>query len=149
MRILFVCSSGGHLAQLTSLSHWWTSHERHWVTFDTQDALRGLAGEQVTWAYHPTTRNLPNLIRNSALARRVLHDFRPHLIVSTGAAVAFPFFVLARLHGIKTCYIEVLDRVDSRTLTGRLCYPLADAMYVQWEEQKTLYPEAEVIGPTL
>ena len=149
MRILFVCSSGGHLAQLTSLSAWWTHHERHWVTFDTQDALKQLVHESVSWAFHPTTRNLPNLARNTVLARQVIRDFDPELIVSTGAAVAFPFFLLARLHGIKTCYIEVLDRVDSRTLTGRLCYPLADAMYVQWDEQKALYSDAEVIGPTL
>lgn len=149
MRILFVCSSGGHLAQLTSLSSWWAAHERHWVTFDTEDALRALADEPVSWAYHPTTRHLPNLARNTVLAQKVLADFRPELVVSTGAAVAFPFFVLARRKGIKTCYIEVLDRVDSRTLTGRLCYPLADAMYVQWDEQRALYPDAEVIGPTL
>lgn len=149
MRILFVASSGGHLAQLTSLASWWKEHERHWVTFDTQDALAALSGETVTWAHHPTTRNLPNLLRNAVLARHVLDSFRPDLIVTTGAAVAFPFFLLARLHQIRTCYIEVFDRLDSRTLTGRLCYPLADAMYVQWEEQLALYADAEVIGPTL
>lgn len=149
MRILFVASSGGHLAQLTSLSSWWQQHDRHWVTFDTHDALAALSEETVTWAYHPTTRHLPNLLRNTRLARQVLENYRPDLIVTTGAAVAFPFFVLAKLYRVRTCYIEVLDRLDTRTLTGRLCYPLSDGMYVQWDEQRRLYPEAEVIGPTL
>lgn len=149
MKILLVASSGGHLAQLTTLRPWWGSHTRHWVTFDTQDAKASLAGEATTWAFHPTTRNIPNLLRNTILAWRVIRAERPQLIVSTGAGVAFPFFVLSRFFKVATCYIEVLDRIDSRTMTGRLCYPLADAMYVQLEEQIGLYPQADVIGATL
>ena len=34
MKILFVCSSGGHLAQLYRLRPWWEGQERAWVTFD-------------------------------------------------------------------------------------------------------------------
>ena len=34
MRVLLVCSSGGHLTQLYQLRPWWERHERTWVTFD-------------------------------------------------------------------------------------------------------------------
>lgn len=149
MKALIVASSGGHLAQLTSLDHWWRQVERRWVTFDTDDATSALADETVAWAHHPTTRNVPNTLRNGALAIRLLRDYHPDVVISTGAGVAFPFFVAARAMRIRTCYIEVLDRVHSRTLTGRLCYPIADAFFVQWEEQLALYPEAEVLGLTL
>jgi hypothetical protein len=71
------------------------------------------------------------------------------VIVSDGAGVAFPFFVVAKLHRVKTVYLEVYDRIDSRTLTGRLCYPITDLFCVQWEEQRTLYPRAELIGTLL
>lgn len=146
MRVLFACSSGGHLAQLMQLREWWSGHERHWVTFDTPDARSKLAGEHVTWAHHPTTRNVPNLLRNARLARRLLSEQRPDLVVSTGAGVAVPFFWMARAFGASTIYLEVFDRVDSRTLTGRLCRPASDLFLVQWPEQQALYRDSVLLG---
>ncbi len=64
--------------------------------------------------------------------------------------MAVPFFVLASLRRkCRTVYIEVYDRVDSPTLTARLCRPFADVMCVQWHEQTRIYPGAHVIGPLL
>lgn len=148
-RILFVCSSGGHLTQLHALEPWWSQLDRHWVTFDKPDARSLLAGERVTWGHHPTTRNVPNAIRNFALARRILARYRPHAVVSNGAGIALPFFAAARLRGIRTVYIEVFDRIDSPTLTGRLCSPLSDLFLLQWPEQRRFYPHGIVIGKLL
>lgn len=145
--LLLVGSSGGHLAQLWALEPWWQGYPRRWVTFDKPDAESLLGDEQVVWAYHPTTRNIPNLIRNTRIAWRELRSQRPAVIISTGAAVAFPFFVLGRLFGIPTCYIEVYDRIDSPTVTGRICRPFTDMFLVQWPEQAALYRSAVVIGP--
>lgn len=149
MKVMLVGSSGGHLAQLHGLRPWWERHERRWVTFSTPDAQSLLADEEVTWAFHPTTRNLKNLVRNLGVAWRVLHSWRPDLVVSTGAGVAFPFFLVARLMGIRTAYVEVYDRIDVATLTGRLCYPLSDLFLLQWDEQKRFYPRGQVIGRLL
>lgn len=149
-RVLLVASSGGHLAQLLALESWWSEHPRAWVTFDTPEARSALRDEtDVTWAYHPTTRNVVNLARNSVLARRTLRRVRPNTVVSTGAAVAFPFFVAARLRGIRTVYVEVYDRIDTPTLTGRLCRPVTDMMLVQWDEQRVLYDDAVAVGRLL
>ena len=52
-RVLLVCSSGGHLAQLLRLAPWWKTHERIWVTFRKPDAESLLDGERVWWAFHP------------------------------------------------------------------------------------------------
>lgn len=147
--ILLVCSSGGHLGQLYNLRPWWGEFERVWVTFDKPDATSLLADEEVLWAYHPTTRNFVNLLRNTWLAFATLRRLRPAMVVSTGAAVAFPFFLAARVYGAKTTYIEVFDRLDSATLTGRLCYPLSDLFLLQWEEQKRMYPRGRLLGPLL
>lgn len=148
-RLLLVTSTGGHLAQLLALRGWWEQHERHWVTFDKPDARSTLVGEQVTYAFHPTTRNLPNLARNARLCRRVLADIRPDVVVSTGAGVALPFFAEARRRHIATIYLEVYDRIDSVTMTGRLCRVFSSAFCVQWPEQARLYPGSELIGPVL
>jgi UDP-N-acetylglucosamine:LPS N-acetylglucosamine transferase len=147
--VLLVGSSGGHLAQLLALRSWWSHRDRAWVTFPTPDAKSQLPGERVTWAYYPTTRNLPNLIRNTGLAFRLLRREKPSLILSTGAGVAVPFFVLGWLRGIPTVYLEVYDRIDSPTLTGRLCRPFTRLFCVQWEEQRKFYPGSVVVGPLL
>jgi len=147
--MLMVGSSGGHLAQLVALQPWWSDRERVWVTFQTPDAESLLDGEQVTWAHYPTTRNIPNLLRNALLAARMLRRERPAAIVTTGAGVALPFFIVGRMLRIPTVYIEVYDRIESRTLTARLCRPFTSKMLVQWEEQLALYPHATVVGTLL
>jgi UDP-N-acetylglucosamine:LPS N-acetylglucosamine transferase len=146
---LLVGSSGGHLAQLLALRELWPAERRTWVTFDTPDAVSLLRDEQVFWAHHPTTRSLRKLVRNTLLARRVLRRTRPAVVISSGAAVALPFFVLARLRRIPTVYVEVYDRLDTATLTGRLCRPFTTLFLVQWEEQRALYRDAVVVGPLL
>jgi UDP-N-acetylglucosamine:LPS N-acetylglucosamine transferase len=149
MRVALVGSSGGHLLQLHQLSPWWEKHERLWVTFNTPDAQSLLRDEDTVWAYHPTTRHLGNLVRNFGLAWKLLWRHRPDVVVSSGAAVAFPFFVVARALRIKTIYVEVYDRIDLPTLTGRLCYPLADLFLLQWREQQRFYPRGQLIGGLL
>ncbi|MEL7210820.1 MAG: UDP-N-acetylglucosamine--LPS N-acetylglucosamine transferase, partial [Actinomycetota bacterium] len=77
-KVLLVCSGGGHLAQLLRLEAWWKRHDRVWVTFEhAVDSVP--AGEQVHVAHSPTTRNIPNLVRNQALAVRVMKAERPDL----------------------------------------------------------------------
>jgi len=129
-RGLFVSSSGGHLSP-----------------FDLPDARSKLAGEMLIPAYHPTTRNVINMVRNTPLAYRVMREFRPDVVISNGAGVAFPFFGVAKAMGIPTVYLEVYDRIDSRTMTGRLCAPLSSLFLVQWPEQRALYEGSSLVGP--
>lgn len=147
--VLLVGSSGGHLAQLLKLRDWWGTRRRLWVTFDTPDAKSALRDEEVIWAHYPTTRNIPNLLRNAGLAIRLMRTRRPDVVVSTGAGAALPFFILGRLCGALTVYIEVYDRVSSATLTGRLCRPFTRLFLVQWPEQLGLYRDARLLGPLL
>lgn len=142
-------SAGGHLAQLRVLAPWLDRQQTTWVTFDLPDARSSLDGHDVVWAYSPTTRSLKNLVRNLGLAWRLVRSRRPDLIVSTGAAAAVPFFVIGRLFGARTSYIEVVDRIDSRTLSGRLCRPLTSLFLVQTKGQQELYPEAVLVGRLL
>lgn len=146
-KILFVSSSGGHLAQLLALEPWWRDHDRTWVSFDTADVRDGLARERVIHCYSPTTRNIPNLIRNFVLAIGVLRKEQPDVIISNGAGVAVPFFWLSRIFGNRTVYLEVYDRIDSATMTGKLVEPVTDLFCVQWEAQQNLYKNAVVTGP--
>lgn len=148
-KVMLVGSSGGHLAQLLILREWWEKYDRVWVTFNKMDAVSALKNEKVYWAYHPTNRNVWNLLRNTYLACKLLLQARPSTIISTGAGVAVPFFYLAKLLGIKTIYLEVYDRITSASLTGKIVYPITDLFCVQWERQKEFYPKAMVVGELL
>lgn len=146
-RVLFVSSAGGHLSQLLQLRPWWAAHDRRWVTFDLSDARSKLAGEALIPAHYPTTRNLVNAARNLRLARTVLRDWRPDVVISNGAGVAVPFFIFAKMMGIPTVYLEVYDRIDSVTLTARLVRPFTTTFCVQWPEQQTINPGSVLVGP--
>lgn len=146
MKICLVGSSGGHLTHLYMLKPFWKDKERFWVTFDKEDALSLLNGEKMYPCYYPTNRSLKALLINTKLAVQVLRKERPDLIISSGAAVAVPFFYLGKLFGAKLIYIEVFDRIDKPTMTGKLVYPLVDEFIVEWEEMKKVYPKAINLG---
>ena len=140
-------SSGGHLTHMRMLMPVLErAADRFWVTFDKEDANTALAGERVYHCFFPTNRNVRNTLRNTALAVRVLRRERPDLIVSSGAAIAVPFFLIGKLLGAKTVYIEVFDRVDAPTLTGRLVRRFADLFVVQWPEMTQVYPGSVDLG---
>ena len=146
IKVCLVGSSGGHLTHLYMLKPFWKNKERFWVTFDKADAQSLLEGEKMYPCYFPTNRNIKNLIRNTFLAIKILIKEKPNLIVSSGAAVAVPFFWLGKLFGAKTIYIEVFDRIDKSTLTGKLVYPVTDKFIVQWDEMKDVYKKSENLG---
>ncbi|MCX7973225.1 MAG: UDP-N-acetylglucosamine transferase subunit ALG14 [Candidatus Aminicenantes bacterium] len=149
MKICLICSSGGHLFQLYVLKDWWGQFERFWVTFKKEDAVSLLKGEKIYWAYFPTNRNFKNLFKNTILAMKILFKERPNLIISNGAGVAIPFFYIGKMLGAKLIYIEVYDRIDSPTITGKVVYPIADIFLLQWEEQKNFYPKGLFLGQIL
>ncbi|MBO5143529.1 MAG: UDP-N-acetylglucosamine--LPS N-acetylglucosamine transferase [Clostridia bacterium] len=146
MKIAIVGSSGGHLTHMWMLKEFWEKHDRFWVTFNKTDAQSLLKDEKKYWCYYPTNRNFFNLIRNTFLTLKILIKEKPDLIISSGAAIAIPFFFLGKLFGKKLVYIEVFDRIDKSTLSGKFCYKFADKFIVQWDEQLKVYPKAINLG---
>ncbi len=146
IKVCLVGSSGGHLTHLYMLQPIWKDMDRFWVTFDKIDANSILKNEKVYHCYFPTNRNIKNLIKNTFLAIKLLRKEKPDLIISSGAAVAVPFFWLGKLRGAKTVYIEVFDRIDKSTVTGKLVRPVTDKFIVQWEEMKDVYKDSINLG---
>lgn len=116
------------------------------LTFNKEDAQSLLKDEKIYPCYYPTNRSLKALIKNSVIAWNVLLKERPDLIISSGAAVAVPFFYLGKCFGAKTIYVEVFDRINKPTITGKLVYPISDKFIVEWEEMKKVYPKAINLG---
>ena len=145
MKVCLVGSSGGHLTHLMRLKQWWINKDRFWVTFNKEDAKSQLVDEKCYWCYYPTNRNIKNLIKNTFLAIKVLIKEKPDLIVSSGAAPSIPFFFIGKIMGAKLVYIEVYDRIDTPTVTGKLLYPICDKFIIHWEEQRVFYPKAVLL----
>ena len=118
---LLVASAGGHLRQLVSLTATLGGLDsRAWATYDVSHARSELNGSDFVGVHHPSTKNLPNALRNYRLARKVFAEHEVIRVVSTGAGVAVPFMLRARQLGIPCHYIESATRVQGPSLTGRI-----------------------------
>jgi beta-1,4-N-acetylglucosaminyltransferase len=149
MELLLVCSPGGHLQQMLALQPAWRGTRHAWVTLPGADVEAALRGEEVSLAHGPTNRSALNLLRNLAFAWRQLRAQRPEAILSTGAGVAVPFFLVGKLLGIRLIYVESVTRTESISLTGRLVYPLADRFFAQWPAAAGRLRRAEYAGSVL
>jgi UDP-N-acetylglucosamine transferase subunit ALG13 len=99
-RLLLVTSSGGHFQLMQTLARFWKRFpNRLWATFENNTTRTMLQGENVIWAHSPTNRNVPNLIRNIALAYRTVRKYQPDVILSTGAGVGVPFLLQGKFMG--------------------------------------------------
>lgn len=147
MKVLLVSSTGGHFRAIKQLKPFWSKHQYTWVTFCSPDTKLALGEAKVYWAFHPTNRNLPNLIRNLFLAWKIIHRERPHLILTTGAGIAVPFVILGKSLGSKTAFVESFTRVEQLSLSARLVLPFLDILYVHWPQLLTIYPKAKLITP--
>lgn len=133
-RALLVCSPGGHLLQLLTLQPAWDDMDCTWVTLAAPDTDYLLRDERRVLARGPTNRSLWALLTNLRLAWRVVRRERPDVILSTGAALAVPFFLAGKLFGARLVYVESLTRTTSLSLSAKMVRPLADAFFVQWPE---------------
>jgi beta-1,4-N-acetylglucosaminyltransferase len=130
--VLLVCSPGGHFLQMLALESAYGDSAHTWVTLPGADTESVLAGQRAIYAHGPTNRSLKNLAKNLVLAWRVVGSVEPDVIVSTGAALAVPFFVVGKLRSKRLIYIESVSRVDGLSMSGMAVYFLADRFYVQW-----------------
>ena len=112
----------------------WRDMDRTGVTLSSEDVGHLLDGEEVVTGYGPTPRNVPNFVRNLLLAWRTVRAHDPDVILSTGAALAVPFFIVGKMHGCRLVFVESLTRVRGLSLSGRLIAPVATRLYAQWPE---------------
>ena len=108
------------------------------VTFASGRPAAG--GERTYYLCHPRRRAWRTAV-NAVQALIVLLKERPDLVVSTGADVAVPIFILGKLMRARTIFVETAGSL-SPSLAGRLAYPFADLFIVQWPEKRHAFPRA-------
>jgi UDP-N-acetylglucosamine:LPS N-acetylglucosamine transferase len=149
MRIGLICSHGGHLTEMFELVDAFHGEDVFFVTYDSSRV------DEVRRRFPTyTLGNFGTSPIKAALSLptvwHILRQTRPDVLVSTGAEIALPFFLVAKILRIKTVFVETTCRVRSASKTGRLLYPLADIFFVQWPEMLSLYgPRARYEGGLL
>jgi hypothetical protein len=146
-RTCWAYSPGGHLAELERATEGLTFTDRFDVTY-AGGRPPTVPPRQVYHVRHPRRSPWRTLV-NIAQSLSVVLRERPALVISTGADVAVPVCLLARLAGAKLVYVETAGELRP-TLSGRLLYPFADLFVVQWPEKLRAFPRAVLArGPLL
>ena len=148
MKICFIASSGGHWEEVMCLKKIAEENETFYVTEtggQTEEcSLKNLyLFPQINRKEKNFFIHFLNLFLN---AGKILRQESPDVLITTGALLAFPFCVIAKIKGTKIIYIESFARVNSGSLTGRLVYPFADLFLVQWKALQQIYPKAIYVG---
>jgi UDP-N-acetylglucosamine--N-acetylmuramyl-(pentapeptide) pyrophosphoryl-undecaprenol N-acetylglucosamine transferase len=119
---LLVAATGGHLAELHALRPRFVPEvgQVEWATFDTGQSRYLLSGEIVHCIPRVEPKDLPGVLRNAGVARGLLKRRSVVRVISTGAGVALPYFVMARQLGLPAHYVESAARTEGPSLTGRM-----------------------------
>lgn len=150
IKLGLISSKGGHLLQLIQLRKLFNKYDRFWVSFEGEDTKYFLRKEKVYYAYYPESRNIMNAFRNLFLAINFFNIERPNCLVSSGAGIAVPFFIIGKLFfKTKLIYMESFDYIAYPSLTGKILYNIVDLFLVQHKIQKKWYPKAKYWGSLL
>lgn len=152
-KVLFISSTGGHLNELLQLKPLYDKYDYHIITErdKTTKNLKEEYKDKISYLPYGTRSKLIRYIFVfTFLCLKTIYLYfkiRPECIVTTGTHTAGPMCYLGKLFGSKIIYIETFANSTTRTVTGRLVYPIADLFIVQWEEMLKLYPKAVLGGP--
>ena len=135
IKICLACSHGGHLTEMLELEEAFEGHDTFYFCYDA-DTTRRLPN---AYLVPNMARNPIEFAKNLFRVTRIFRKERPDLVVSTGAEIAIPVVLIAKLFRVATVYIECGAQVARPSFTGRLMQWLADALYVQWPELLPVY----------
>jgi UDP-N-acetylglucosamine:LPS N-acetylglucosamine transferase len=147
-KVLFISSTGGHLAELLQLKSMFSKYDYHIITEKTKSnlKLREEFPNRVNYLKYGTKAHIFSypfkLLANCFISLYLYLKIRPKVIVTTGAHTAGPMCCIGKILGSKIIYIETFANLHTKTITGRLIYYFADAFIVQWESMLKLYPKA-------
>ncbi|MCL2355001.1 MAG: UDP-N-acetylglucosamine transferase subunit ALG14 [Oscillospiraceae bacterium] len=151
-KVLFIASTGGHLDELMQLKPIFQNYDYHIVTEKDKSTkiLKKIYGTRISYLIHGTRRKIltyPFKFALNFFKTLAIHlKTKPKYIVATGAHTSVCSCYLGKLFGSKIIFIETFANIETRTLSGRMIYPISDLFIVQWENMLKLYPKAILGG---
>jgi exopolysaccharide biosynthesis glucuronosyltransferase PssD len=132
MRILAISSAGGHWEQLMMLSGSFAGYDVLYAS--TAEGLSGAAAGCDPVVVRDCNRNTPvSVIFCLYDVYKLLKNFRPNFVVTTGAAPGLVALVVGKVLGAKGIWIDSVANSERLSLSGRLVSVFADLRLTQWE----------------
>lgn len=147
-KVLFISSTGGHFNELMQLKPMFEKYDYHIITEKdktNKNLVQQYEKKIYFLPYGTRSKIFSYIIKYFYLCMKTVFLYlklRPKYIVTTGTHTAGPMCYLGKLFGSKIIYIETFANSNTKTVTGRLIYPIADLFIVQWKEMLKLYPKA-------
>ena len=151
-KVLFISSTGGHLNELMQLEPLFNKYDYHIITEKDKSTLhlKNKYGSKISYLLYGTRKKplkyffvfIFNFFRSLFLYIKI----RPKYIVSTGTHTAVAMCYIGKLFRSKIIFIETFANINTKTLSGKLIYPISNLFIVQWEEMLKLYPKATYGG---
>lgn len=151
-KVMFISSMGGHLTELMQLKSIFKDYDYKIVTEDHKSTM-GLKSRYKSKIDYLKAGNKDHLLKyifiipyNIVKSIKLFLSFRPDVVVTTGAHTAVSMCYIAKIFRKKVIYIESFANIETKTLSGRLVYPIANIFIVQWKQMLKLYPKAVYEG---
>ena len=148
MKLCFIASSGGHLAEINQLKEISEEYDSFLIT-EQNDFDEAHICSRV---YHVSKQNrkevlsLPKFVALWFKSPKLFLKEKPDCIITTGALICYPICCIAKMFHRKVVYIESFARFNTGSLTGKLMYNVADLFIVQSEYLLDIYPKAVYCG---
>lgn len=147
-KVLFIASAGGHLNELLQLEPMFKDYNYHLITenLKTNRGLKKKFNGHVDYLLFGSKDHLFSYLFkfgwNCLKSTYLFFKIRPEYIITTGTHTAVPICYLAKVFGRKIIFIETFANSETKTLSGKMIYPIANLFIVQWESMLKLYPKA-------
>ena len=142
-KICLASSVGGHLQEMLQLEPVYGEYAHFYIVNDQISLPPQMQGK--TYFIRHSERDLL-FFWNLWEAFQIFRAERPTHLISTGAGLAVPLALIARLFGVKVMFIETFGAIRRPTVTGRLLYRLANRFVYQWPYLRDYYPAAQYAG---
>jgi beta-1,4-N-acetylglucosaminyltransferase len=140
--IVGVCSGGGHLTELLAILKHIPEVEE--VITETEVAERN---KSETVRFLPLVdphRSVLLYLKNIACSIYLALKVRPDVVISTGAGMTVPFFLMCRLLGSTCIWIESGARIKTPAKSSKFSYKFAHLFVSQSSELKKFFPDSHV-----
>ena len=150
IKVLAVASGGGHWKELLLLKDGFDIPDVNCIKYVT--TIPGLPEDEGIKNYSIVkdankTQKIGLLISFFQIIK-IYVGYRPHVVVSTGAAPGILALMLGKLGGAKTIWIDSIANADKFSLSGEIAQRFADTFITQWEhlaDGKTIHYHGSVL----
>ena len=147
-KVLFISSTGGHLSEMMQLKKMFKDYDYHIITEKTKSniSMKNKYKDRINFLVYGTKDHMLTypfkLIYNCFKSLFLYLRIHPDYIITTGAHTAGPMCLIGKIFGSKVIYIETFAKINTKTTTGRLLYPVADRFIVQWPSMTKIYKDS-------